>query len=385
MVERGPHPHADQPDAGGSVLFAGGGTGGHISPGLAVAEALHELRPDIGRIFACSERAIDRTMLENAGERFTPLAAQPFGIRPAQLLRFMRGWRKARAQTLELLDRHRVSVVIALGGFVAAPAAAAPKSRGVPIVLLNLDAVPGKANRMIARHATEVLSTFPIAGHVRFTCVTIPMPVRRSALASTFGDARACRSRLGLDPERPVLFITGASQGSQGINSFVREVASKHRDWLDGWQILHLTGPGREGDWVEAYQRLGVPAVVRPFLHEMGAAWGAAELAISRAGANSVAEVSINAVPTIFLPYPHHADRHQFENARPIVEAGGAAVCEEFAEPGRNLAAHGETVRRLLRDPAARAEMRSSLEHVRPMNGAEVVARRLIDHILRRW
>jgi UDP-N-acetylglucosamine--N-acetylmuramyl-(pentapeptide) pyrophosphoryl-undecaprenol N-acetylglucosamine transferase len=381
--------HSRQPeiaDAGiakaATVLLAGGGTGGHISPGLAVAEALADMRPDLGRVFACSQRDIDRTMLVNAGEVFIPIGAMPFGHRPAQILRFLRGWRRAMAQTIDIIDSNNVRVVIALGGFVAAPAIAAARRRGVPRVLLNLDAVPGKANRYIAHRGAETLTACDItAASARFEGSRVSMPLRRSTLASSFGDPRHCRIALGLDPHRPTLLITGASQGSQSINDLIQAIVKHHCDWLAGWQIHHLTGHGREGDLAAMYRAAGISAVVEPFRNEMGLAWGAADLAISRAGANSVAEIAANAVPAIFFPYPHHMDRHQFHNAIPLVEAGGAAVCEDHVDPGRNLDQHGETLRRALRNPHTLDSMRQALAACRPHNGAQAVAARLIAMI----
>lgn len=368
--------------AAATVLFAGGGTGGHISPGLAVAEALRELRPDVGRLFVCSNREIDRTMLAEAGEPFIPLGAMPFGRRPAQLLRFIRGWQSAVKQACGIIRSRQVGVVIALGGFVAAPAVAAARRCGVPTILLNLDAVPGKANRYIARRGAEVLTACDLASEVRgFDASPIGMPLRRSTLASTFGDVHQCRRTLGLDPVKPTLLITGASQGSQSINDLIRGIVEHHASWLTGWQVHHLAGHGREGLLADQFVAAGIPALVEPFRAHMGLAWGAADLVISRAGANSVAEIAANAVPSILLPYPHHRDSHQFHNAMPLVEAGGAVVCEDFVDPVRNLREHGEVIARLIRDASARQTMRSALEARRPRNGAEAVAARLVARL----
>jgi len=375
-------PVADAAVETATVLFAGGGTGGHISPGLAIAEALADMRPDLGRVFACSHRDIDRTMLESAGERCIPLAAMPFGRSPAQILRFLRGWRRAMAQTIDIIDANDVRVVIALGGFVSAPAVAAARRRDVPRVLLNLDAVPGKANRYIGRQGTEILTACEItAVSARFKSSRVAMPLRRSTLACSYGDPQHCRAALGLDPRLPTMLITGASQGSQSINDLIQAIVEHHSDWLIGWQVHHLTGRGREGELASVYREAGIPALVEPFRHEMGLAWGAADLAISRAGANSVAEIAANAVPAIFFPYPHHADRHQYHNALPLVEAGGAVVCEDHVDAGRNLREHGEILRRALQNHHMLDTMRQALAARRPDNGAKLVAARLIAMI----
>ncbi len=367
--------------AGETILFAGGGTGGHLSPGLAVAEALQSHYPHVRRLFACSTREIDRAMLTHAGERFIPIEAQPLGLRPAQLLRFARGWKRAKSQAQALADRERIGAVLALGGFVAAPVVSAMQKRGRPVILLNLDAVPGKANRLMARHADLVLTACELTHPSPFTEERVPMPLRCSTLAATFGDEAACKTALGLDPYRPTLLITGASQGSQSINDLMQAIVESHADWLDGWQLYHLTGHGRGEGLSAMYVRHGVLAHLDPFQNQMGLAWGAADLALSRAGANSVAEIAANAVPTIFLPYPYHRDQHQVHNARPLVVLGGAVIIEDLIDPALTLARHGEMVRELLRNASRRTAMRAALDSHKPQNGAQVVAERLMSLI----
>jgi len=360
-----------------SILFAGGGTGGHLSPGLAVSEVLRESRPGLGRVFACSTRAIDALMLSAAGETYEPIHAAHFGRSPRQMFRFVRGWRRARREARALLERHRIVAAVALGGFVAAPVVA-EIAGAAPILLLNLDAVPGKANRLLAKHCDLIVSTCATPSVRGFASHRVPMPLRKSTLSDSFGAPAKCRDELGLDPHAATLVVTGASQGSQSINDLMRFIVSNHRDWLDGWQVLHLCGEGRSSGLVEAYEAAGVPAVVLPFLDRMGLAWGAADLAISRGGANSVAEIAANAVPAVFLPYPHHRDRHQYENARPLVDLGGAVILDDRIDPGATVAAN-QALRNLLHDQGRRSDMRRALEAHRPNSGAGTVADILLE------
>lgn len=369
-------------DITGTVVFAGGGTGGHLSPGLAVAEELASHSPGLRRVFACSTRPIDAFMLgpAGAGERFEPIDASVFSARPAALWRFLRGWSGAVRQSRALLEREKASVVVALGGFVAAPVVRAARSLGIPAVLLNLDVVPGKSNRLVARWCRQVISTCPTPTLPLFASRIIPMPLRRSTLASTFGGRAGCRARLGFDaePHTPVLLITGASQGAASINDLMIMLAREQADVLRGWQIYHLTGHGREGDVSAAYEQAGIAARVQPFQSSMGLAWGAADLAISRAGANSVAEIAANAVPTLFLPYPHHRDQHQRFNAAELVEMGGALCVEDHIDAATNLRKHGDLIRSLLSNATRRESMRKVLEASRPENGAAIMARMVL-------
>lgn len=364
------------------VVFAGGGSGGHISPGLAIAERLREQLPTARAIFLCSSRTIDATMLRDAEANFVALPARPFSLRPIPFLRFVAAFRDARREAESLLVREHVAQVVALGGFVAAPVVAAARRRRVPVTLVNLDARPGRANRWIARRSDRVLSAVSTPEDPSFMRRisstgggVVGMPLRRLAVAPS--DASDCRRRLSLDPDLPTLLITGASQGSASMNALLIEIARHRPGLLQGWQVLHLTGSDDLSDLVAAYRTSAIPAVVLPFLNRMGLAWGASDAAISRAGANSVAEAAANAVPTLFLPYPHHRDHHQRLNAQPLVDRGGALIEVDRIAPAANLDALAPHVERLLRDADLRERMRRVLAAHPPNDAATTIARLL--------
>jgi UDP-N-acetylglucosamine--N-acetylmuramyl-(pentapeptide) pyrophosphoryl-undecaprenol N-acetylglucosamine transferase len=362
-------------DQARTFLFAGGGSGGHLSPGLAVAERLAEHDASAGAYFACSRRDVDRTMLARARVPFEQIPGSPFSLRPLGLARFARGFIRSRRAAREVLDRLAAERVVAMGGFVAAPVVAAAVGAGLPVTLINLDAPPGKANRWIARHCQHVYTAVPVPEMPRFAQRVVGMPVRRAALAA--GPPEACRRELGLDPSAPLLLVTGASQGARSINTLLAALAESEPAAFNGWQVLHLSGTGDEPTLRDAYAAAGVVAQVRPFLHEMGAAWGGADLAVSRAGASSVAEAWANAVPTVFLPYPHHRDQHQRRNAQPMAEAGGAALEVDRPDLRENLRAAGTTIRELLTDETRRETMKASL-HRRPAPDAAATIARLL-------
>ena len=187
-----------------------------------------------------------------------------------------------------------------------------------------------------------------------------------------------CREQLGLDPDVPTLLVTGASQGARSINTLVTELAAAEPGLLPGWQVLHLAGSGEDEPVRAAWRAVGIRAVVRPFLHGMGPAWGAADLAVSRAGASSVAEAWANAVPTLFVPYPHHRDRHQHRNAEPMAAAGGAVVETDAGDPAFSGAGPGVTLRSLIRDEPRRQSMRAALRARPAPDAAGTVARMLL-------
>ena len=356
------------------VIFAGGGSGGHLSPGLAIAERLHALDPGIRTRFYCSERAIDRTMLTDGGADHQVVPAAPLGLRPASLIRFLRGLRRGTRVAAEALRSDEASLVLALGGFVSAPVVRAARRAGVPRMLLNLDAVPGRANQWVARQCDEVLTALPLHSGVVLPNLagSTDFPIRRIALAP--GDARSCRKSLGMEPERRTLLVTGASQGASSLNQFMRAFVSANSSSLGGWQVLHLSGTHDKQALEQAYDAAGVEATVIQFLEEIGLAWGAADLALSRAGANSVAEVAANGIPSIFVPYPWHKDLHQRFNAQGLVEAGAARLGVDAIDPAANMQTLGPLLEALLSDAAARDHMRTRLDQIGRKDGASEIA-----------
>jgi len=385
-----------------SFIFAGGGTGGHLYPGLAIGAELQALAAadgggTAGCLYVCSNRPLDAKILAAAGVAFVPSPSSPLALRPRGIVRFLRTWgrsvREARAVIRGEREKHGTVTVVAMGGFVAAPVVQAARAERVRILLVNLDAVPGKANRLIARHALRKplgLGAFSAASvDARFArgWITIPPIVRREVLRPR--DRAACCTRLGLDPSRPVLLVTGGSQGARSLNEFVTGFARSESGnavlRAGGWQVLHQTGKDADGEAAAVYRDSGIGAVTRAFTEQMGDWWGAAGkgggggLAIARSGAGNVAEVWATSTPTLFLPYPFHKDDHQKHNARPLVDAGGAIVCTDHVSSAANLREHSGTLAELLGDPARRESMRNALAALGPADGAARVARVLWD------
>ncbi len=364
-----------------AFVFAGGGTGGHLYPGVAIAERLREGDPSALTLFICSDKPLDRTILDAEGLVSLPIPARPLAARPRAVLALARNWgacvRSVRIAIRDLQKRAESVQLIAMGGYVSAPAAIAARSLGVPIALVNLDAAPGKANRWIARVAGRIF-TAADAGPPSWERIR-PI-VRRGAVPAA--PPAECRRRLGLSPDLPTLFVTGASQGARSINELLIGFVQARPEALRGWQVFHQTGQADARDWPrevrEAYQQAGIPAVVAPFCGHMASAWGAADLAVSRAGAGSVAEAWASGTPTLFLPYPHHRDHHQRQNAAPLAQAGAAEVVEDLVSPEVNMGVAGEALARLLGDADRREAMKRAFAALGPADGAERVAAALL-------
>jgi UDP-N-acetylglucosamine--N-acetylmuramyl-(pentapeptide) pyrophosphoryl-undecaprenol N-acetylglucosamine transferase len=378
---------------GHSFIFAGGGTGGHLYPGLAIATELGARAERSGGtarcVFVCSNRPLDAEILGKAGVEFIVNPARPIGLRPKALTKFLWTWGRSVREARQVIQAERGThervTIVAMGGFVAAPVVQAARVERVPVLLVNLDAVPGKANRLIARRATKAplglgaYSATMVAAAYAKKWITVPPVVRREVRMPR--DAATCRVSLGLDASRPVLMVTGGSQGARSLNEFVcafAQTETGRRVLVEGgWQVLHQTGKGEDAAAARAYQAAGIDAVVVPFSDRMGEWWGAADVAIARSGAGNVAEVWATRTPTLFLPYPYHRDDHQKHNARVLVESGGAVLCTDHINAAENLKLHAGALSEVLASSNRRATMKAALEQLGPADGAERVAKAL--------
>ncbi|MEM1099287.1 MAG: glycosyltransferase [Planctomycetota bacterium] len=363
-----------------TILFAGGGSGGHIFPNLAVIERLFERRLAFTPRLLVSERVVDREVAEAAGIAWTALPATPLRRSLTGGLRFVNNFANARRAARQLIrDTSHVGALVATGGFVSGPAVAAARSLGLPTALVSLDAKAGRANRTMAKRVDVVFAALQggqLKDRTGRDADVVGFPLRYTAVSHL--DASSARAGLGLDATRRTLLIFAGSQGATTINEAMAEwmtrtgVAQK----FEGWQVLHYAGPGRDDvdSLRAAYERAGVAAVVEPFGHRMGLGWASADLAVTRAGAGTVAEAWANAVPTLFLPYPHHRDQHQRLNALPLTNAGGAVLLSDRIEPTANVAEISGPLLELMHNANQREAMSRVLRD-RPMgDGAARIA-----------
>lgn len=366
--------------AGLGIAFLGGGTGGHIYPSLAIAEALEKLDPTTHAVFITGDRPADKQAL--AGQlvfgnppKRVAIGARPPSIRPRAMARCVRAWGRSLRDSREALQDLKSScnsvLAISTGGYVSAPAARAARVERVPLVLVSLDARIGKANRFISKSAAHRLVA-QNQGPSGWNAIG-PI-VGQRAIAP--GGKLECRRMLGLDPHTPTLLVMGGSQGATSINRFMAALAESTPEALEGWQVLHLAGDARgAADTQAAYEAAGVRGRVLERQSPIGPAWGSADLALCRSGAGSVAEAHANGVPAIFLPYPHHRDQHQAANAQPLVDAGGAVLLEDRISPGANLKTVGPTLREFLGAPERCKKMAAALGSLPRQDGASACAR----------
>ncbi len=352
------------------IAIACGGTGGHLFPGLAVADQL--VQRGCAVTLLISPKEVDQQAVKSAQgmEIVTlPAVALQSGSRLAFLRGFWQSWRAAR----KLFQARPPHAALAMGGFTSAPPILAARSRGAKAFLHESNSIPGRANRWLARFVPQAFVGFPSAAsrlRARETTVT-GTPVRGEFLAARMQPAAECRATLGLDSAKPVVLVMGGSQGASGVNDLILSAVPVLARRAPHWQWLHLTGPNDFEKVKAAYAALGVTAAVHPFLTHMHLALGAATVAVSRAGASSLAELAALRLPSLLVPFPHAADNHQFYNARAFAETGAALLLEQKdAAPEKTAAALWE----LAENAAARDQMKSALGQWHAPKAAEQIA-----------
>jgi UDP-N-acetylglucosamine--N-acetylmuramyl-(pentapeptide) pyrophosphoryl-undecaprenol N-acetylglucosamine transferase len=312
-----------------SVVLAGGGTGGHIYPLLAFADCLRRHDPSIRITCLGTPRGLETDLIPAAGYdlRHIPAYQLPRSVNMNLIRTPDRMWRSARAARA-ILDEVEADAVVGFGGYVSVPAYLAAWRRHTPLVIHEVNVPPGVANKLGMRFTKNVAVGFPHqpkqSDSLRKATVTgIPL---RTAIASLDRAALRERARIhfGLDPDRPTLFVFGASQGARSINLAVAASAKALTE--AGVQVLHVIGARNED--VEVPSGLSAPYVRVKFINEMELGYAAADLVLCRGGAMTCAETAAVGLPAVFVPLPY-GNGEQRRNALPVVEAGGGLLVDD--------------------------------------------------------
>ncbi len=347
---RGAHPPGGQGDDRGlSVVLAGGGTAGHVEPAMAVADALTALDPDVRITALGTQRGLETRLVPERGYHLELITPVPLPRKPSgDLVRLPLRVRQAVRQTRAVLDSVDADVVIGFGGYVALPAYLAARGgpfrrRRVPVVVHEANASAGWANRVGARSAQRVLSAVPDPGLPRVEVVGVPVRAAITSLdrMALRGQARA---HFGFADGARVLLVFGGSQGAQRINQAVAAAAKDLA--VAGISVLHAHGPKNTLDLREPADG-DPPYVAVPYLDRMDLAYAAADLAVCRSGAMTVAEVTDVGLPAVYVPLPI-GNGEQRLNALPVVNAGGGLIVDD-ADLTPSFVA--DTVTSLLNDP----------------------------------
>ncbi len=312
MTARGPR----------SVLLAGGGTAGHVSPLLALADCLRRRDPDVRISVLGTAAGLEARLVPERGYPLIEVPKVPFPRRPSgDVLRLPGNLRAAVRAASAAIESSAADVVVGFGGYVSAPAYLAARRSGTPVVVHEQNARPGLANRLGARSAAAVGVTFP-GTSLRHATVT-GMPLRREIATLDRGASRAeAREHLGL-VDAPTLLVTGGSLGAQRLNDAFSAAAGVLSS--AGVQVLHITGTGKE---IDAPAGGPVPYVVLPYCDRMDLAYAAADLVVARSGANTVCELTAVGLPASYVPLPI-GNGEQRLNAASVVAAGGGRLTDD--------------------------------------------------------
>ena len=358
------------------IAIACGGTGGHLFPGLAVAERL--VRRGCAVTLLISPKEVDQEAVKTAsGMEIVTLPA--VGLSRGRAIAFVRGFFRSYRAVKRLFRARPPQAALAMGGFTSAPAVLAARSLGARTFLHESNTVPGRANRWLARVVDQVFVGFPQTA-ARFDHPRVMVtgtPVRPQFQPR---DPHVCRIALGLDPARPVLLVMGGSQGASGINDLVIHSLPLLAKAAPQLQLLHLAGPNDAERIDRACSALKVKAIIYSFFAEMDLALGAATVAVSRAGASSLAELAAMGVPAVLVPYPAATDNHQLSNARAYVETGAAHLIEQNGATPETLAL---LVLDLLENAGARQKMQAALEKWHDSRASEQIADAILGAVFR--
>ncbi|MDQ6623850.1 MAG: undecaprenyldiphospho-muramoylpentapeptide beta-N-acetylglucosaminyltransferase [Verrucomicrobiota bacterium] len=351
-----------------NAVIACGGTGGHLFPGLAVAEVLQRRGHDV--MLFISEKDIDSlAVAKHTQFRFEklPTIGLPSPFSPA-IVRFLQRFHESLSACRKFYRSFQPHVVLGMGGFTSTAPVLAGKMRGIPTFVHESNAIPGKANRLTARMVRAVLLGFKECAHffpkvrTEVTGTPIRADLRRI-------DRAEARRKLGLREDLRTLLVMGGSQGASGINqSIIKSLPALQGEPL---QIIHLSGARDERLAADNYQREKIPAFVAAFHHAMAEVYSAADFAIARSGAASLAELAAFGLPAVLIPFPYAADDHQTRNAEIFTRADAAIMLREAELSGDLLA---RKIRELLADPATLQRMSENSARLAPKNAAVLVA-----------
>jgi UDP-N-acetylglucosamine--N-acetylmuramyl-(pentapeptide) pyrophosphoryl-undecaprenol N-acetylglucosamine transferase len=354
------------------VAIACGGTGGHLFPGLAVAEELKKRGCIVALLI--SPKDVDQQAVKSA-QGFDILTLPAVGLQNRNYFSFAKSFWNSYRASRKIFNQRKPDAVLAMGGFTSAPPVLAGNAFGAKTFLHESNTIPGKANRFLARFVNEAFVGFPeAASRLKARKVSLTgTPVRPQFQPRA---AAECRIVLGLEPNLPTILVVGGSQGASGLNEMILSVLPRLTE--KNWQWLHLTGAKDFEKVKNFYASQKIKAVVKPFLAEMDRALCAATISVSRSGASSLAEIAAMRLPSLLVPFPAAADNHQFVNARAFEKTGAAKLLEQKNSTPEKTAAF---LSELVENETVRSKMQTALAQWHAPKAAEQIAENILSAI----
>jgi UDP-N-acetylglucosamine--N-acetylmuramyl-(pentapeptide) pyrophosphoryl-undecaprenol N-acetylglucosamine transferase len=359
------------------LLVAGGGTGGHVFPGIALAEEVVTRHPANDVVFVGTARGLEATVVPKAGFPIELIDVRGLkGKGLAASLKNLLLLPLALWQSIQILRRWRPDIVVGVGGYASGPVVLAAWLLRIPTAVQEQNAVAGLTNRILGRFAEAAFTAFPEAARhfPRRKVHQLGNPIRRTLMENFM------RPEVG--HAGPRLLVFGGSQGAHALNMRVIEALPHLADLRDRLRITHQTGPKDREQVERGYRACGFEPDVREFITDMSAAYAAADLIVCRAGATTLAELTVCKRPSILVPFPAAADNHQVRNALSLSEAGAAVMLEERELTGEVLA---REIRAILSSPERREKMARAAGRLGRPEAAKEIADVCTDLVRRRW
>ncbi len=357
------------------IIFTGGGTGGHLYPSIAIAQEIARRRPETEMQFIIGTREIERKIIEGAGYAFDtiPVKGYPRKI-SLEIASFIWNLELSVMKSFKILYKFKPSAIMATGGYVSAPPVLAGWFMKIPVFLLEQNSYPGIAAKKLAPFADTVFLGFRDAERYfvkRVRTEVTGNPVRKDVTDSITPNAA---ESFGLDPALKTVLVIGGSQGARAINDAFAEIVKTLAD--SGLQVIWQTGSSeydmRKVHGEQAPKKIKVLA----YIDNIGAAYAAADVVVSRAGAMAVAEIAVCSVPAVFIPLAAAAENHQKYNAASLVNSGAAEMITEKELTPEKL--YGE-ITEILNSPEKTEDMKSRLSEFGNTDAAGAIARTLIE------
>lgn len=374
-----------------SIVFAGGGTGGHLLPGIAVAEQLVALG-QCRITFVGSNRSVEQQIIKSSGYQHLPLPSSSTSDLKRAPFRFL--WNNSRAffRTRRFLIREKPAVVIGLGGFASVPAVLAASRLKIPIVLLEQNTVPGRANRFLFPLSNLVCTSFAETPfEIKMTRKTVipeivftGNPIRQEIV-----QAVSQKEKSTTPSDKTSILVLGGSQGATAVNAAVISMLEEYLDKISGpLHMVHQTGILDFSKIEQKYELLqerhpNLKVTVQPFFNDLKNWYLQADLVISRAGATTLAELACVGCPTVLIPFPGSIGDHQLKNARFYADRGAATIALQSKESDSTVRLLEETITVLLEEDERRRQMRQAMQELSLPGAARHVADEVVKLIAR--
>ena len=347
------------------LLLTGGGTGGHLFPAVATAQQFQKQFPNTEVLFVGTNRKVDTRSLKMYGYESKNIVCHGVkGKNPYQLLKAIVTLPRAYMQALKIIRQFAPDIIVGVGGYVTGPVVSAGKSMGIPAVIHEQNSVPGLANRKLGAIVDKICLSLPGSGaHFNQSKIVYTgNPVRADILKLAEEKAKA-------SSKKKTILVLGGSQGAQAINvMFPKAIGTLGKETVGLVKIIHQTGEKDVEGVRKAYELCNVEALVEPFFKKMDNVYREADLVVSRAGATTLAEISVLGKPAILIPYPYAADNHQEKNGDYYVQGGGAM---QFIQKSLSADKLGEAVITLLSNPEKREKMSAAMRKLSFPDAAE--------------